>query len=155
MQCWVICPPTHHLHHYKQPCSESTLGMSYSVVAAKLATSEARGDFNCLQDHLKLQPMQLRPHAVDGWPDWRIILGSKLYPKCLTSTSCSTLFGATAKILHKYRDYFFPVSVVSVFPKRFNRWRNREQCTSQWSRSEDAISIPRDKWGNLNWVLGI
>ena len=136
MQCWVICPPTHHLHHYMQPCSESTLGMSYSVVAAKLATSEARGDFNCLQDHFKLQPMQPRPHAVDGWRGWRIILGSKLYPKCLTGTSCSALFGATAKILHKYRDYFFPVSVSSVFPKRFNRSRNKEQCTSHDPRMQ-------------------
>ena len=39
------------------------------MVAAKLATSEARGDFNCLQDRLKLQLLQLRPHwgGADGW----------------------------------------------------------------------------------------
>ena len=64
-------------------------------------------------------------------------LSKVIFTNCFSQPHLAVLFlAATAKIIHKYRDYFFPVSVVSVFPKRFNRWRNREQCTSHDPRMQ-------------------
>ena len=65
-------------------------------------------------------------------------LSKVIFTNCFSQAHLAVLFLAQQQryYINIYRDYFFPVSVSSVFPKRFNRSKNREQCTSHDPRMQ-------------------